>query len=208
MAQAQLVRPKLAAVIQQEQTLKQKQSLHQEQSLQVVQTLLGASIGSLAFIRGLFPDECFTKMRYEPEYTKNYRAFSTGAAEAGRRGQGVKVTRLQKGINRFADRLLDYLETGVFQALKDGYLKALQLGIYTDENRPEQVAESYTFSFLYHGQEGISLHVKNLAGREVVIADAHKRVQQVTRNLLAITEALHALPGTLDSLAMRNVTCR
>jgi len=186
MAQAHLVHPELSVLSQ------------QQASLQIVQTLLGASIGSLSFIRGLFTDDCFTKLCYEPEYSQNYRAFSTATAEPRSRGQGVKVTRLRRGVSKYVDLLLDYLEKGVFQALNDGQLKALQLGIHTDEDDPEQAAESYTFSVSYHAQNAISLHISDLAGKELVVADAHKRVQQVTRNLLTITESLHPLPGTFD----------
>ena len=190
MAQAQLVRQ--IAVQKQEQ----EQQIKQEQSFQLVQTLLAASIGSLAFLRGLFPEECFIKFRYLPEHAESYRAFSNGKpSTSGRWEHGMTITRLQRGVIATADKLLEFLERGVFKAIEDGYLKALQLGIYIDEEHPEVVLESYTFSFVYRNEDGVALRISNVAGECVAMNDASKEMRQIIRNLLVITQDLPALPG-------------
>jgi meiosis-specific protein HOP1 len=127
MAQAQLVRPKVKQrpVMQQqprqpetkvevEQNVKLQQVVQQKQSLQMVQTLLGASIGSLAYIRRLFPDQCFTKMLYTHEIAEDYGKFCN-APEVDNREPGTKITRLQKGIT--AVQPPEFLWTGLLTAL-------------------------------------------------------------------------------------------
>jgi meiosis-specific protein HOP1 len=179
----------------------QQQAMHQDQSLQLVQTLLGASLGSLAWIRGLFPDYCFATLRYIPEYARDYHAFSTAEPTERREAGTVKVTRLKKGTSTVCDRLLDYLENGVFHALGNGYLKAMQLGIYADEEKPDVVVESYTFTFSYRDEDNLAVNVKRNSGgqatKQVTFGDSTPvtMVQQVTRTLISTTQNLHPLPG-------------
>lgn len=179
----------------------QTQLIDQHQSQEVIQTLLAACVGSMAYLRGLFPDDCFVKMRYGGSRSAvDYRLFSTENEMDDRETErrGTKVTRLSRGKLPEVDRLLDWLEKGVFQALADGQLKALQLAIYLDESRPELVAESYTFSFSYmDGTNVPELYITDLTGSKVTISDACKGAQQMTRRLLTITEGLSPLPGWL-----------
>jgi meiosis-specific protein HOP1 len=201
MAQAVLVRPPQVAQQQQATPQLQEQTTTQLQSIQLVQSLLGASIGSLAWIRGLFPDECFETIRYLPEYARSYQAFSTAEPTQRRDAGAIRVTRLQKGASPQSDRLLEYLENGVFHALENGYLKALQLGIYTDEKTPECVVEAYTFTFSYRDSEtsfAVQVKTGNEERKELALEGSTPTamVQQVTRNLVSTTQALHPLPGT------------
>lgn len=183
----------------------QDQAVDQKQSLELVQTLLGACVGSIAYLRSLFPDDCFVKTRYgEARSATDYRLFSQEVIPAegpGAARRGTKVTRLTRGIVQEADSLLDWLETGVFRALKDGYLKALQLAIYLDESQPHVVTESYTFSFAYNDElQTTELHIIDIGGAKVTITEADKSAQQLTRRLLVITEGLKPLPGMRDLL--------
>lgn len=175
--------------------------IDQRQSLEVIQTLLAASIGCLAYLRGLFPDDCFVKMRYGVDRSAtDYHMFSMTSERIDDRDterRGTKITRLVRGRSREADRLLDWLEKGVFQALLDGQLKALQLALYLEESRPNIVSESYTFSFSYLGGTDVpELEITDVHGFKVTINEASKGAQQMTRRLLTITEDLPPLPGS------------
>lgn len=179
------------------------QIIDQHQSMEVIQTLLAASIGSMAYLRGLFPDDCFVKMRYGLNRSAtDYQAFTvendgkTKADERDADRRGTKITRLCRGKSKEADVLLDWLENGVFRALEDSQLKALQLAIYLDESQPDIITESYTFSFSYlDGQNIPEINITDIHGHKVTVNDASKGAQQMTRRLLTITEGLPALPG-------------
>jgi hypothetical protein len=68
----------------------------QLQSLNLIQNLLFTSIGSIAFMRNLFPDSCFQPKSF----------------------QGSKVKVLKKDANRNVDQLINWLEKGAFDALQ------------------------------------------------------------------------------------------
>jgi hypothetical protein len=174
----------------------------QKQSLDVVKTLLGACVGSLAFLRCLFPNDCFIKRRIGDDGTEP----GTGG------NKGIKVTLLRERVSPEADKLVEWLEKGVYQTIKDGYLKALQIGISTDKNHPELVKEAYTFSFSYRssglgGVEEFEMHITDLLDRNVTVASAGKSAQQMIRRLLEMTEGLGPLPRMYTvSVVSRSVT--
>ncbi|GAB1203210.1 hypothetical protein APSETT445_001837 [Aspergillus pseudonomiae] len=65
----------------------------------------------------------------------------------GKRGQPLKV--MIRGTDPKADMILDVLENGIFDALRKNILEAIQLTILVDKDAPQNVLESYTFSFKY-----------------------------------------------------------
>ena len=82
-------------------------------------------------------------------------------------------------------------ETGIFDALRRGYLKAVQLAIYVDDKHPDIVVESYTFSFTYREKDdgpSISLKVTDIHGHGVTANDANKNLQLMIRRLIVITQ--------------------
>jgi meiosis-specific protein HOP1 len=160
--------------------------IQQEQSLALIQESLSACIGTLAYIRGLFRADCFVLKRLgtAPNLQRQIPPVS-------QKPGGDAVSFLRPGVSLESDQLLEWLEKGIFRALRDGFLEALQLGIYLDQALPEQVVESYTFSFSYdHG-----LLVSDLSGKRVSLGDATRSAQQLTRSLLTLTNALPPLPG-------------
>lgn len=88
--------------------------------------------------------------------------------------------------------LLSKKETGIFDALRMGYLKAVQLAIYVDKEHPDIIVESYTFSFSYRdqgdGAATINLRVTDITGRGVTVEDANKNLQLMMRRLIVITQ--------------------
>ncbi|RPB03934.1 hypothetical protein L873DRAFT_1799903 [Choiromyces venosus 120613-1] len=178
------------------------QQLKLEQSLEVVQTLLGASIGCLSFLRGLLPEECFVEKRYggRSSTAVSYRSFTSDLDDEAffkKGNNGTRIKRLRRGYSCEADQLLDWLETGIFDALRRGYLKAVQLAIYVDDKHPDIVVESYTFSFTYREKDdgpSISLKVTDMHGHGVTANDANKNLQLMIRRLIVITQNLPPLP--------------
>ncbi|KAL7276000.1 hypothetical protein RUND412_001031 [Rhizina undulata] len=183
----------------------QEQHLRHEQSLELVQTLLGASIGCLSFLRGLLPEECFVERRYggKSSAVTSYRSFTSDIEEEdcvkkSKSDSGTRVKRLRRGYSGEADQLLDWLETGIFDALQKKYLKAVQLGIYVDKDHPDIIVEAYTFSFSYRdnedGTSAISMKITNNDGHGITMNDANKNLQQMMRRLIVITQNLPPLP--------------
>ncbi|PWW77271.1 hypothetical protein C7212DRAFT_294033 [Tuber magnatum] len=178
------------------------QQLKLEQSLEVVQTLLGASIGCLSFLRGLLPEECFVEKRYggHSSTAVSYRSFTSDLddeAFSKKGSNGTRIKRLRRGYSCEADQLLDWLETGIFDALRRGYLKAVQLAIYVDDKHPDIVVESYTFSFTYREKDdgpSVNLKVTDMHGHGVTANDANKNLQLMIRRLIVITQNLPPLP--------------
>ncbi|KAI5291701.1 DNA binding protein, partial [Ascosphaera acerosa] len=78
-------------------------------------------------------------------------AATPGVKSEPRRGQPLKV--ILRGTNDKADRILDLLEHGVFDALERGLLEAVQFTVLADKHAPQNVLEAYTFSFKYYQQE-------------------------------------------------------
>ncbi|KAJ3318026.1 hypothetical protein HDV06_000876 [Boothiomyces sp. JEL0866] len=96
-----------------------------QQSLCLVQNLVKATIGSIAYIRMLFPED----------------AFETKGID------GVAIKTLKRDFTSESNCLLDWLEIGVFDALERKYLKQLVFGIYLDKDKPFDFIEEYLFEF-------------------------------------------------------------
>ena len=94
-------------------------------------------------------------------------------------------------------QFLDWIEIGCFDALQNGYLKSIVLGIYTDRN---DMVESYTFQISYHSDMSPELHltssssglkqIGSLNGSE----DVEKSTVQLLRTLLLMVQTLAPLP--------------
>ncbi|KAL5355156.1 HORMA domain-containing protein [Aspergillus floccosus] len=143
-------------------------SLKQQQSLEMVRIMLHVTFGTLFYLREFLPLPCFEDRdlkEAQKEHKLSYREFidkphhrgdsqsnSTSLFGSGRRGQPLKV--IVRGTDSKADMILNALETGIFDALRRNVLEAIQLTILVDKDAPENVLESYTFSFKYTGASG------------------------------------------------------
>lgn len=61
---------------------------------------------------------------------------------------------MARGYSDEADKLLDYLEHGIFDALEKQYLRSFIFAIYLDSKDPTNIVEAYTFNFRYHKLPG------------------------------------------------------
>ncbi|RPB23270.1 DNA-binding protein [Terfezia boudieri ATCC MYA-4762] len=208
--QAQLIRPHMKPVQATKEVEAAKQGIKQDESLEIVKTLLGASFGCLSFLRGLLPEESFEEVRYGgPDCPlTSYNWFANSEEPESNRtsvkdaAQGTRMKRLKRGYSSEADQLLNWLEQGIFEALRRGYLKAVQLAIYVDPAQPDVITEAYTFSFAYRmGPDGTpdaptGFNVKDNQGNEITVAETSKNIQQVMRRMIVITQNLPTIPDT------------
>ncbi|KAG0264453.1 DNA binding protein [Mortierella polycephala] len=111
--------------------------LTQQQSLAITKKLIRTSLGSIAYLRSFFPEESF---------------------EDSREGD-VRVKVLKKGHSVEADRVVQWFEGGIYDALKKQYLKTIAFGVYLDPEKPEELVERYTFHLAY-GQGHVSLQLE------------------------------------------------
>lgn len=164
-----------------------------DQSQKLVQTMLTMSFGCLAFLRGLFPDDSFVDQRFVPDKVdKNYDRNNCA------QNNSIKIKTLARGRNSEVDVLLDWLEKAVFKSIRLKFLKALSLGIFLDENNPQEMIENYIFSFEYDNDE-VKMNVtnKNTTGNRddsISLLDSRRMAQQLMRRFIIITQSLEPLP--------------
>ncbi|KAG2020134.1 hypothetical protein CC2G_005502 [Coprinopsis cinerea AmutBmut pab1-1] len=63
---------------------------------------------------------------------------------------GFRIMTMVRGYTDEADRILNYLENGIFDALEKQYLRSFIFAIYLDSKDPKNIVEAYTFNFKYH----------------------------------------------------------
>ncbi|KAG1823276.1 HORMA domain-containing protein, partial [Suillus variegatus] len=133
-----------------------RQAISNKQSLECVQTLLKAGLGCIAYLRGLLPAENFGEYRLSSQ--NNGRASSSGSFSSdgttGLNISGFKFMTLNRGFTNEGDRIIDYLENGIFEAIDKQYLRKVIFGIYLDSKDPNNIVEAYTFNFQYHKLPG------------------------------------------------------
>ncbi|RXW20515.1 hypothetical protein EST38_g5322 [Candolleomyces aberdarensis] len=131
------------------------QLVTKSQSLAAVQTLLRAGLSCIMYLRNLLPEDNFSKSHL----TAADDSFMTSASETDgtpqspstrTRVSGMHIMTLTRGYTEEADRLLNYLENGIFDALQKRYLRSFIFAIYLDNNDPTNIVEAYTFNFKYH----------------------------------------------------------
>ncbi|KAE8132254.1 meiosis specific protein Hop1 [Aspergillus pseudotamarii] len=192
-------------------------SLKQQQSLEMVQIMLHVSFGTLFYLREFLPLPCFDDRdlkEAQRERRYSYREFldsksrhGNNAGEPdvafgnGKRGQPLKV--MIRGTDPKADMILDVLENGIFDALRKNILEAIQLTILVDKDAPQNVLESYTFSFKYAGgSENVDSCLESLSIDPVgYVADmrsaqsARVGLETIVRRLITLSTFLPTLPN-------------
>ncbi|KDR73549.1 hypothetical protein GALMADRAFT_617548 [Galerina marginata CBS 339.88] len=157
--------------MQAQQTRSTTLAITQTQSLAAVQTLLRAGLGAITFLRNLLPEDNFTPNHLTTIDDSSEQSLSqtNGSQEsiASRRNvNGFKIMTITRGYTDEADRILNYLEYGIFDALENRYLRSFIFAIYLDNKDPNNIVEAYTFNFKYHALPGsdVSIPVMSLVG--------------------------------------------
>ncbi|KAJ9401058.1 hypothetical protein DTO282F9_2006 [Paecilomyces variotii] len=196
---------------------RQSQAVRQRQSQEMVQIMLHVSFGTLFYLREFLPLQCFEDRDLRLAHKENslsYRQFVNGKASLaeyneqkrrdfgqGKRGQPLKI--LVRNRDAKADELLDLLEGGIFDALEKNFLEAIQLTVIVDEAYPENVLESYTFTFKYTGANGavdrrlasVSLASTDCVADMKTTQAARLGLEMIIRRLITLSTFLPVLPN-------------
>ncbi|KAI0807770.1 HORMA-domain-containing protein [Fomes fomentarius] len=197
-----------------------------QQSLQSIQTLLRAGLGCITYLRNLLPSDNFsesylTSSGPETLSSQPSKSGSSFASSDGRKNvSGFKIMTVTRGFTEEADKLLDYLDNGIFDALSKQYLRSLIFAIYLDDQDPNNIVEAYTFNFSYCkipgtaeavpvmtlGEEMMNLSLSSFPGQQDPVAEATKKgkvptlgevkrsLKTLIKNLIQATTQMDALP--------------
>ncbi|KAI9065377.1 HORMA-domain-containing protein [Trametes sanguinea] len=198
-----------------------------QQSLQSIQTLLRAGLGCITYLRNLLPSDNFSEsyltssapdtLSSQPSMSGN----SFSSADGRRNVSGFKIMTVTRGFTEEADRLMDYLESGIFDALQKQYLRSFVFAIYLDDQDPNNIVEAYTFNFSYCkvpgsnsavpvmslGEDMMNLSLSGSRSQDPV-ADAARRgkvptLGEVKRSLKALIKNLIQATTQMDALPRR-----
>ncbi|KAK0239552.1 HORMA domain-containing protein [Armillaria nabsnona] len=110
------------------------QAISSAQSLASVQTLLKAGLGCITFMRDLLPHDNFSESHFvtseESASQDSSGSFSSLDLQKKRNVNSFKIMTMTRGYTDEADRLLNYLEYGVFDALQKQYLRTFIFAVY------------------------------------------------------------------------------
>lgn len=106
-------------------------------------------------------------------------------------------------------------ENGIFAALKEKVLVALQLTVITDTECPTNVLESYTFSFNYTGGPNdassrlasLSIDPVDYAADLGSVHSAMTDTEMIVRRLISLSAYMPNLPGTSPRSCSLNIGC-
>ncbi|KAJ7735275.1 HORMA domain-containing protein [Mycena maculata] len=137
------------------------------QSLAAIQTLLQASLGCITFLRDLLPSDNFTdsylttsddSLVSRSSVPDSPRSMDSSRNNS-RNANGFKIMTMTRGYTDEADKILNYLEHGIFDALQKQFLRSFVFAIYlyahpyflsVSNFDPHSIVEAYTFNFHYH----------------------------------------------------------
>ncbi|KAI0647405.1 HORMA domain-containing protein [Trametes meyenii] len=215
----------------QAQTIRVDQSqavITSQQSLQSIQTLLRAGLGCITYLRNLLPSDNFSESyltssapeSFSSQHSKSQSSFSS--TDGRRNVSGFKIMTVTRGFTEEADKLLDYLETGIFDALQKQYLRSFVFAIYLDDQDPNNVVEAYTFNFSYCkvpgsmdtvpvmslGEDMMNLSLSGSRPSHDPVADATRKgkiptLGEVKRSLKALVKNLIQATTQMDALPKR-----
>ncbi|KAK7530796.1 HORMA domain-containing protein [Phyllosticta citribraziliensis] len=190
------------------------QPIKLDQSTQLVQSLFHAGISCVAFLRQLFPDNCFTRRTYENRHDHwdydEWASGKKGLQSSKQQRPGAAVSILKRGEDKGVDHLLDWLEKGVFHALKKRYLETFQFIIIENEGRPSEVLETYDFRVRYTESLGAELVQISMPGlKPTSIWNARVGFTQMIKKLCMYCPNLADLPKqrSLKIQLSYNATC-
>ncbi|KAG8864961.1 DNA binding protein [Tulasnella sp. 330] len=150
--------------MQQQRPIQQAQDvITRTQSLQLVQTLVRVSMGCIMYLRDLLPEDAMETKYIRSSADENASdLLSSQIASDSPQGRKVKV--INGNASAEAKMMVDYLEVGIFDAIEKEYLQSFVFAIYLDPNDPNNVVETYTFSFSYIQLSGsaVTVPVMNL----------------------------------------------
>ncbi|KAF9526943.1 HORMA domain-containing protein [Crepidotus variabilis] len=205
--------------MQAQQVRTTNQTINYTQSLAAVQMLLHAGLGSIAYLRNLLPDDNFSPCHFTSaeDFSNKNPSFELSpqeSSDARKTKNSLSIMRIMRNLSSEADRLLNYLEFGIFDALEKCYLRSFIFAIYLDSKDPTNIVEAYTFNFRYHTVPGSKtpLPVMTLGrqtkDRDDPVAQAIKNgkaptLKEVRASVKTLVKTLINAMHSMDSLPRR-----
>lgn len=96
-------------------------------STECVQEMIITVLSVISYLRNLFPDNVFSDQKYS----------------------SLMLKKINRGVRKESDQFLNWIERGCFEALSRHFLKSILLGIYTNPEKPTELAELFTIDVEY-----------------------------------------------------------
>jgi len=145
-----------------------------EESATLVRNLLRTSISTVCFVRSVFPESFFVD----------------------RTVSGVRIKSLSPA-DHYSKSVLNWLENGVFDALRLKYLRMLSFGFYRDKDEKELI-EAYEFKVSYPDASGATVKLSHQSSASPLQnkAEITANMRDLMLNISEFSEQLESLPDT------------
>ncbi|KAJ5989893.1 hypothetical protein N7522_010100 [Penicillium canescens] len=178
-------------------------------SFDLTRIMLHMTIATLFYMRGLLPDMVFSERNlrgasFEKGYIYSQIINGKGVGKSrSHRADYVPTRIIEKNLNDTADHFLKLLEGGIFEAIRQGNLHAVQFTIFDNPDVPENVLESYTFTFDYSGNRGpadrrhvyTKIDILDIAGDKDAWRDVIRTGESLIRKLTTMCARFPILPN-------------
>ncbi|XP_057713492.1 zebrafish testis-expressed 38 isoform X2 [Corythoichthys intestinalis] len=145
-------------------------------SLAFVKRMLAVAVSTITYLRGIFPENA-----YRSKYLEDLC---------------IKILREDDSATG-ASKVVKWL-FGCFDALDKQYLQIIFIGVFTSENAPNCITESYSFKFKYTTQgPEMDILKNNDVAWKVTLEDTKKATVVLIRKLFLLTQNLSVLPDNV-----------
>ncbi|KAJ4359772.1 uncharacterized protein N0V89_000328 [Didymosphaeria variabile] len=158
-------------------------------------------------MRDLLPDEYFRTAFYASinkhcsyhDFTRDIDGATVVPGDRSR-PKGYHLRVLKRSVSTRGDQIIKWLETGVFEAIKRGYLDQLQICIFADEYQPTKVIELYCFHFHYSeplqdGSIAVDLEVQDVHTKKIIsLKNTREALNTVIKNMVGLNGTMPHLP--------------
>ncbi|KAJ7578469.1 HORMA domain-containing protein [Mycena floridula] len=193
----------------------EQQTVSSALSLSTVKTLLQAGLGCITYMRDLLPQDNFTESHLMSSNDSISYHSTDGTPVDPKKSNQVntfKIMTMTRGYTEEADRILNYLEDGIFDALQKQYLRSFIFGIYLDSKDPNNIVEAYNFNFQYYTIPGTDTTIPLVTmgedqntfndpvvqsmckGKPPTVKDVKRSVKTLLKTLIASMTQMDSLP--------------
>ncbi|RMZ79979.1 hypothetical protein DV738_g2955, partial [Chaetothyriales sp. CBS 135597] len=187
-----------------DKTQDQEQELSVEESLQLVMIFLNASLACICYTRELlrWNSACF-QIRYIEQVClaagvapdRIYPNFLMTPGNCVQNSQEIRV--LARGNSVRADHVLNMLEEGVFDAIKNAYLDTLHVFVATNADETREIYETYSFQFKYEEERITTISVGELK-QAFTLGRSQKSFKAAIRHLLRSMRGRPRVPNSYE----------
>ncbi|KAJ5769872.1 uncharacterized protein N7511_001923 [Penicillium nucicola] len=196
-------------------------------SFDLTKIMLHMTIATLFYMRALLPDTVFSERNlrgasFEKGYIYSQIINGKGVGKLrSHRADYVPTRIIERNMNDVADHFLKLLvrcriylstmqyhtntsqENGIFEAIRQGNLHAVQFTIFDKADKPEEALESYTFTFDYNGNRGPAdrrklysrIDIVDIVGDKKAWRDVIRSGEALIRQLITMCARFPTLPN-------------